>query len=227
LGNTLPIPLGSLASVYGGFNAVNSFFNGGGNSIRHAAYVSVLRRVGTGLIVTGNYTYGRSIDDASDASPDKFVLSTGVINGGNVTFGAPLSSDRAESSFDIPHAISATYVYDLPFGRGRSFLADAWTPLRFIAGNWTTSGVFRIQSEYPFLPVIQDANGLSGSATHTIRPDVVAGVPRATSNYSRSCVTVNNCEPFVKPAAFMRPEEGHLGDASRTLAIRGPMNRFF
>ena len=67
LGNTLSIPLGSLATLYGGFNALNSFFNGGGNSIRHAAYVSVLRRVGTGLIVTGNYTYGRSIDDASDA----------------------------------------------------------------------------------------------------------------------------------------------------------------
>lgn len=227
LGNTLSIPIGSLASVYGGFNALNSFFNGGGDSIRHAVYVSVLRRVGTGLIVTGNYTYGRSIDDASDASPDKFVLSTGVTSGGHVTFGAPLSSDRGESSFDIPHAISATYIYDLPFGRGRRFLKDAWAPLRFIAGNWTTSGVFRLQSEYPFLPVIQDANGLSGSVTHTIRPDVVSGVPLINPNYNRNCVTVNTCEPFVNPAAFMRPVKGQLGDASRTLAIRGPMNRFF
>jgi len=31
----------------------------------------------------------------------------------------------------------------------------------------------------------------------------------------------------VNPAAFMRPDKGQLGDASRTLAIRGPMNRFF
>jgi hypothetical protein len=226
-GNVLQIPIGSLASQYGGFNALNSFFNGGGDSIRHAVYVSVLRRVGTGLTVTGNYTYGRSIDDASDASPDKFVLATGVTNGGQVTFGAPLSSDRAESSFDIPHAVSATYIYDLPFGRGRRFLQDARAPLRLIAGNWATSGVFRLQSEYPFLPVIQDANGLSGSATHTIRPDVVPGVPLINPNYNRNCITLVTCEPYVNPAAFMRPVKGDLGDAARTLAIRGPLNRFF
>jgi hypothetical protein len=227
LGNTLSIPLGSLASQYGGFNTLPSFFNGSGNSIWHATYISILRHVGTGLTLTGNYTYGKSIDDASDASPDKFVLTTGVTNGGQVTFGAPLRSDRAESAFDIPHTVSATYIYDLPFGRGRRFLQDAWAPIRFIVGNWTTSGVFRLQSEYPFLPVIQDANGLSGTLTHTIRPDTVLGVPLTNPNYTRSCITVNTCEPFVNPAAFMRPVKGELGDAPRTLAIRGPMNRFF
>ena len=227
LGNTLSIPLGSLASQYGGFNTLPLFFNGGGNSIWHATYISILRRVGTGLTLTGNYTYGKSIDDASDASPDKFVLATGVISGGQVTFGAPLRSDRAESAFDIPHSVSATYIYDLPFGRGRRFLENAWTPIRVIAENWTTSGVFRLQSEYPFLPVIQDANGLSGTLTHTIRPDIVPGVPLINPNYSRSCITVNTCEPFANPAAFMRPVKGELGDAPRTLAIRGPMNRFF
>lgn len=227
LGSTLSIPLGSLASQYGGFNTLPLFFNGVGHSIWHATYISILRRVGTGLMFAGNYTYGKSIDDASDASPDKGVLATGVSNGGQVTFGAPLASDRAESAFDIPHAISVTYIYDLPFGGGHRFLQDAWAPIRFMAGNWTTSGVLRLQSEYPFLPVIQDANGLSGTLTHTIRPDIVPGVPLLNPNYTRSCITVNSCEPLVNPAAFMRPVKGELGEAPRTLAIRGPMNRFF
>lgn len=227
LGNTLSIPLGSLASQYGGFNALSSYFNGGGDSIRHAAYINLLRRVTNGLLLTANYTYSRSIDDASDASPDKNVLSTGVTQGGQVTFGAPLRADRAESAFDIPHAFSATYIYDLPFGRERRFLRNTWAPLRWTLGDWTTSGVFRLQSEYPFLPVISDTNGLSGSLTHTVRPDLAPGVPLINPNYDRNCVTVNGCEPFVNPAAFMRPVKGNLGSASRTLAIRGPMQRFF
>lgn len=227
LGNAISIPLGSLASRYGGFNALSSYFNGGGDSIRHAVYVSILRRVGTGLTFTGNYTYGRSIDDASDASPDKNILTTGTIQGGQVTFGAPLSTDRSESIFDTPHSVNATYIYDLPFGRNRRFGQNLWTPLRLLVDQWTTSGLFRLQSEYPFLPVINDANGLSGSMTHTVRPDLVPGVPLINPNYSRSCITVNTCEPYVNPAAFMRPVKGQLGSAPRTLAIRGPMQRFF
>lgn len=227
LGNPISVPIGSFASKYGGFSTLPTFFDGGGDSIRHAAYVSFLRRLSNGLIVTANYTYGREIDDASDASPDKFVLSTGVTNGGQVTFGAPLSIDRAESAFDIPHAVSATYIWDMPFGTHRRFLQNSWAPLRWTLGNWTTTGVFRLQSEYPFLPVISDGNGLSTSLTHTVRPDIVAGVPLLNPNYSRDCVTVNQCQPFVNPAAFERPVAGQLGDAPRTFAIRGPMQRFF
>src|SRR5262249_36632493 len=58
-------------------------------------------------------------------------------------------------------------------------------------------------------------------------PDIVPGVPLTNPNYNRNCITVNTCEPFANPAAFMRPVKGELGDASRTLAIRGPKDRFF
>ncbi|HEX7958371.1 MAG TPA: carboxypeptidase regulatory-like domain-containing protein, partial [Terriglobales bacterium] len=227
LGSTLSVPIGSLASKFVGFNALSTSINGEGSSIYHGTYVSLLRRVSNGLLFTANYTYSKSIDDASDASPDKFVLTTGTINGGQVTFGAPLSIDRSESAYDIPHALSATYIWDLPFGTHRAFMQNAWAPVRWALGDWTTSGVFRLQSEYPFLPVINDANGLSGSLTHTVRPDIVPGVPLINPNYSRSCITLTTCEPYVNPAAFMRPVKGQLGDASRTLAIRGPMQRFF
>ncbi|HKO18144.1 MAG TPA: hypothetical protein VJU82_04585, partial [Acidobacteriaceae bacterium] len=40
-GNIIQIPLGSLATQFGGFNSLNSFFNGGGNSTWNAAYISV------------------------------------------------------------------------------------------------------------------------------------------------------------------------------------------
>jgi hypothetical protein len=227
LGNVISIPIGSLASQFPGFNTLFTYFNAGADSIRHATYVSVLRRTNKGLTFTANYTFGKSIDDASDASPDKNVLTTGVTNGGQVTFGVPVSTDRAVSSYDIRHAFSATYLYDLPFGRGMTFLDGASSPIQALVGNWTISGVFRLQSEYPFLPVIADANGLASTLTHTIRPDVVPGVPLVNPLYRRDCIVVATCEPYINPAAFMRPVKGQLGDAGRTLDIRGPMQRYF
>jgi hypothetical protein len=179
------------------------------------------------LTLTANYTYGKSLDNASDASPDKNVLTSGTTQGGDVTFGAPLSADRSLSSFDIKHAFSSTYIFDLPFGHGQKLLSGARGPINTLVGGWTTAGVFRLQSSYPLLPTISDTNGLSGDLTHTIRPDVVPGAPLINPLYSRDCVGSATCEPYINPAAFMRPVKGQLGDASRTLDIRGPLQQFF
>jgi hypothetical protein len=167
------------------------------------------------------------MDNASDASPDTRTLTTPTTTGGNVTFGAPLSSDRSISTFDQPHWLTARYVYDLPFGRGQAFLSDAWAPVRAIVGGWTTSGLVRMNSEYPFMPTLSDANGLNASTTHTVRPERNTSEPLINPLYNRDCVAVATCEPFINPAAFMRPVKGTLGNAARVLAIRGPMNKYF
>ena len=70
LGAVVTIQRNSVTAPYFGFNNLFRFFDPSANSIRHAGYVSVQRRVSRGLTFTANYTYGKSIDDASDASPD-------------------------------------------------------------------------------------------------------------------------------------------------------------
>jgi len=226
LGNTISIPWGSLATRFQGFNNLNQYFNSAGSSIRHGGYISFTHRT-RALEMTANYTYSKSIDNVSDASPDTRTLVTGFTGGGNATFGAPLRTDRSISTFDQPHWISARYVYDLPFGRGQRFLNDAWAPLNQIVGGWTTSGVVRFNSEFPFLPVLTDANGLNATTTHTVRPDVNISEPLVNPLYNRNCVAVATCEPFVNPSAFIRPVKGTLGDSARVLAIRGPMQKYF
>jgi hypothetical protein len=177
--------------------------------------------------VTGNYTFGKSIDDASDASPDKNVLTTGVIQGGSVTFGAPRSADRSISAFDIKHSIASTFIYDLPLGRDRRFLAHAPKPINAVLGDWAVTGVFRLRTGFPFLPVISDTNRLSGDLTHTVRPDLVPGAPLINPLWTPDCKVGALCEPYVNPAAFERPIKGQLGNAPRTLDIRGPWQRYF
>ncbi|HEV8130639.1 MAG TPA: carboxypeptidase-like regulatory domain-containing protein [Acidobacteriota bacterium] len=227
IGGTIAVPRGSLATRFLGFNNLFSYFDGSANSIRHATYFSIVRRVSRGLSFTANYTFGKSIDDASDASPDTRVISYPTTNGGHVTFGAPRSIDRSISSFDIKHSFASTFIYDLPFGRGRRFLSNAWKPVETAAGGWTISGVYRLQGGYPFLPTIVEGNRLSSDITHTIRPDLVPGVPLVNPLWKRNCPVGNLCEPYINPAAFMRPAKGALGNAPRTLDIRGPMQRYF
>ena len=56
---------------------------------------------------------------------------------------------------------------------------------------------------------------------------MVAGVPLKNPNYDPGCKTSSLCEPYVNPAAFIRPAKGSLGNAPRTLDIRGPIQRYF
>src|SRR5215207_7547357 len=118
-GGNITIQRSSVLAPYFGFNELNRFFDPSANSIRHAAYIDVRRRVGRGLTFTANYTRAKSIDDASDASPDVRVLTTGSTRG-QVSYGAPRSGDRSLSTYDVKNNFSATTVWDLPVGRGRS-----------------------------------------------------------------------------------------------------------
>lgn len=226
-GTVLTIERGNVGSRFFGFNNLFSLYDASVNSIRHATYVDVRRRVNNGLAFTANYTFGKSIDEASDASPETRSLTTGTTSGGHITFGAPRSADRSISSFDVKHAVSSTVIFDLPFGRGRKLLASANRLVDTAIGGWTLTSLFRLQGGYPFLPTIVEGNRLSSGITHTIRPDLVPGVPLKNPLWSRDCPVGTLCEPYVNPAAFMRPAKGSLGTAPRTLDIRGPMQRFF
>jgi hypothetical protein len=190
------------------------------------------RRVGRGLTLTANYTYGKGIDTASDASPDTRVLSTGQARG-QVSLGAPLNSDRAISTFDIKNNASATFIWDLPIGRKRQFLTDAPKVVDTILGRWSVSGVLRLPGGTPFLPFITDPNKLGGVLfNRVVRPDIVPGVPLRNPLWKRDCPVGSSapptgCEPFINPAAFMRPVKGTLGNAPRTLDIRPPRQEYF
>jgi hypothetical protein len=225
LGSAVTIQRNSVTAPFFGFNELNRSFDPSANSIRHAVYVDVRRRVGKGLTFTANYTFGKSIDEASDAQPDVRVLTTGATRG-QYSYGGPRSGDRAISTFDIKHNFSSLILYDLPFGAGRQLLRDAPKVVNTIIGGWATSAVVRLQGGQPFLPFITDTNKLGGT-NRTVRLDLVPGVPLKNPLWSPNCVIGATCEPYINPAAFIRPVKGQLGSAPRTLDIRAPLQEYF
>ncbi|HEX8292322.1 MAG TPA: hypothetical protein VF570_11225, partial [Pyrinomonadaceae bacterium] len=73
---------------------------------------------------------------------------------------------------------------------------------------------------------ITDTNRLGGT-NRTVRLDIVEGVPLKNPRYDPNCRVGATCEPFVNPAAFMRPVKGQLGNAPRTLDVRPPRQEYF
>ncbi|MEP7075034.1 MAG: TonB-dependent receptor [Acidobacteriota bacterium] len=235
LNGAITTSVAGLFSNYVGFEVLNKYFNANSHSIRHAGYVDFRRRVGKGLSFTANYTFAKSMDDSSDASPDVRVLTSGSVKG-QVALGGALQNDYSLSAFDTRHAFASTFTWDLPFGKGRQFFRNAPWYVNGPLGGWVMSGVARLVSGNPYQPFLTDPNLLGGAGfNRVVRPDIVAGVPLKNPLYDPSCrvgpgvgtAGFNVCEPYVNPAAFKRPAKGQLGNAPRTLSITEPMRKYF
>lgn len=113
--------------------------NGSGNY--HGMLWTVRKRFSKGDEVTFNYTFSKSIDLAS--TPENSTALQGVIIN---SFNRGLF--RAASDYDARHQWNASYVYGLPFGRGRKF-ADQGGVLNAIVGGWQVSGLYRASTGLP------------------------------------------------------------------------------
>lgn len=230
-GAVIRVPQSTLDSTYLGFLNLYTRWDSSADSIRHAGYVNFVRRAGRGLTITSNYTFGKSIDDASDASPEANTLSSGsAISAGSANFGGTRRLDRSVSSFDVKHSFVSSVLWDVPVGRGQRLFNTMPKFVNAIFGNWSMSAIERLRSGLPFMPVLHDNNGIgdtSSSSEYTIRPNIVPGVPLVNPLWSPNCPLTQVCQPYMNPAAFERPALGTLGNAPRTLDHgRGPMQNF-
>ena len=58
--------------------------------------------------------------------------------------------EHGNSDYDVRHLLNVNWIADLPFGRGRHFGSNMNGWLDAIVGGWSTAGVFRITSGFPF-----------------------------------------------------------------------------
>jgi hypothetical protein len=68
--------------------------------------------------------------------------------GGNYTY------ETQPQPWDIPHLFSASYGYELPFGKGRRFLSNAGAVANAIVGGWQFQNIISYRSGLPYTPTI-------------------------------------------------------------------------
>lgn len=109
----------------------------------NALTVSLRRALSSGVAFDFNYTWSHSIDNSSGAE-------AGAGGSGAVLQDAfNINAFRGSSDFDERHNITADALYELPFGRNRTFLRNANRFVDAIVGGWQASTIFRYHSGLP------------------------------------------------------------------------------
>ena len=97
-----------------------------GDSTANAGSVRVRKRLSQGVSLGGTFTWSKSLDNASTIGAGSSIVSAnGKITGVTVVAqnAFDLSAERGLSSFNQEFRFTGDYLWELPFGKGRKWLA--------------------------------------------------------------------------------------------------------
>jgi hypothetical protein len=128
--NNATIARRQLLRPYPQFGDINTT-NNDGKTWYHSLQASLQKRFSKGYTLGFSYTYSHWMQateylNAGDENPTKMI-----------------------SDLDVPHRMSISGIYELPFGNGRRFATDATGVLQGLVGGWQIQGVYTFQSGFP------------------------------------------------------------------------------
>jgi hypothetical protein len=167
--------------------------SGGGDRLGHSTYhsmeVKFSRRYSAGLTVQASYVLSKALTDSDNYSSTP--TSMDAYN---------LRLEKSIAGFDQTHQVKLTYVYELPFGKGRRYLNSKGVASALL-GGWRVAGIQQYVSGTPV------------SVGTTVSFPIFNGVNRATvPTYDgwRAPTKGNNFDPnvdtFIQPASFFGPQ---------------------
>jgi len=167
--------------------------------------------------LTGNISY--TLGEALSGAPDHISTSGGGAGIDTGVFREPqdgnnLQAEYGPSEFDVRHRFVASYIWELPFGRGRRWGKD-WGPAMELAfGGWQVTGIHVLQSGLALTATLAGANVVNLGGERRARPNLV-GDPELPES-ERTLARWFNTDAF---AAFAVPQA--FGNAGVGI-MRGP-----
>jgi hypothetical protein len=171
----------------------------------HALLARFEKRYSAGLTFINAFTWSKAI---SDSQP---------FGGGNNDTGNRVQdmfnkrADKALAAHDYRFRYVASFVYDLPFGRGRSFASGLNSVMNQIIGGWQVNGIAQFQRGFP-ITIRRTGDPLAVGTDGAVRPDAICN-----PNLSRGERTVDR---FFDTACFVAPAD-RFGNAGRS-TVTGP-----
>ena len=180
----------------------------------------VNRRFARGLSFSNSYTLSWNKTNALGPAPNSAIGTGGQgDNGANVNNIYDITSDMGNAFYDPRNSFISTLVYELPFGRGKTYLSNISRGADLVAGGWSVTAITLLHSGLwmtPYYPSsVYDASGTDPvqRSVKQQRPDCSAGVSGYLSNPTTA--TFFNASAYNVPA--------HPVDASGTAE---PIGRF-
>ncbi|MGH9847276.1 MAG: TonB-dependent receptor, partial [Blastocatellia bacterium] len=189
-------PRRPLFNLFGLTQSINDFSTAM-RSNYHALQTKLTRRLSEGSSLLVTYTWSKSMDY-------QWGMGTWF----------DLGLNRSVADYDRTHVFTVGHVWQLPFGKGRRFLANATRPVDYALGGWQFSGITRYESGWPFSPTLNNTSSINSDVPY-LRPDVVASAdPYAVSGGQSR-------DRWFNVAAFQTPAPFRFGNAARN-SLRGP-----
>ena len=171
-----------------------------GSSTYHSLQTKLEKRFSNNLSFLAAYTFGKSIDEQSQAS-------LGFDNSAGVRSEYNYRAEKGRSDFDQTHRFVVSYTYNVP-------VPDSWKgPSKAILGGWQLIGIHSFTTGTPFtVHALTDFSNTGGDA----RPNVVLNVPTDPPGGKTR-------QEWFNPAAFSDPVSGQFGNAGRNI-LTSPSN---
>jgi hypothetical protein len=198
--------IGQAIKPFPQYNGLSNPWLNIGNSTYNALLVTLNHRFGHGLTFMFNYAFSKELDNlAGVRDPDKDYL------------------EKAPGALDRPQVISSTFVYQLPFGKGRTW-DNGNKVISTLISDWQLSGIFTFSSGAP-LSINGTCNG-GGIINAVCFPNYTPGFTgNVWINGSIGSGGANVAStPYLNKAAFVDPAAFTAGNIARSvpLGIRVP-----
>jgi Carboxypeptidase regulatory-like domain/TonB dependent receptor-like, beta-barrel len=195
------ISRGQLLRPYPQFTDIIPLYSSGASSNYHALQVSFSKRLSRGILIDGNYTWAKNIEEGL-THQDSYNI----------------RGDRGLSTIDIAHRFVISYLYELPFGKGHKFGANAPGLLDAIIGGWQFNGITNFQSGTPLTITANNTAGLFNPLT---RPNTNGKDPNLSGKVDERLNKYFDTSVYSQPAAFI------FGNVGPTVNIRNDGVRSF
>jgi hypothetical protein len=201
------------ASPFPLWASLNTDFNGA-RSNYNALTIAANKRFSEGLQFSASYVYAKNLSNGAGYNPTAFATE----GGGAVTDVYNINLDYGNVAFTHRQRLLSTFLYELPVGKGKTFLSGASSLVNSVVGGWQLSGVFVAQTG-PFLTVLASGADPLGDGFATLvgngRADIVSGQSVIPANQS-----INN---WINKAAFaVPPNNVGRGPTSPVGSVVGP-----
>ena len=137
--NTVGYAVAKAGAPYPLWSYVKTALNGA-RSNYNALTLGATQRMSKGLQFQTSYVFAKNLSNAAGYNPTAF---TGE-NGGIVTDKNNINLDYGNVAYTRRERFLTTLLYDLPFGKNKTFLSNASPVIDKIVGGWELAGVLSI-----------------------------------------------------------------------------------
>ncbi len=205
------VPRNQLLRPYPQFSGVTIGNMSYGASTYHAMQMKVERRFSQGFSFLFSYTFSKLMDDVG-------ATTTGFpgepFAGDNIQDFNNRRNERSVASYDAPHWAAINSVWELPFGKGKKYLAGRGV-LQAALGNWQINGIATFRSGVP-LSLAMASNTLFNFGGPQ-RPNWTGQSGELPGSIS------SRVNKFFDPNVYTAPATYTFGNTPRFIAaLRGP-----